>query len=168
MSDQWRFVGAGLLAPVTAASLRRPEWRPLAALLWHQTEEWVWPGGFKRWINREVIGSDEDDFPLDARVGFVVNVAIGWSCSLLARHPAPATFLYVTHLGNAGLHAGWAVRHRRYDPGLVTAVACLAPVAVTGLRELWRERAISRAGAIAGIVGGAGLAPLLKARIRAT
>lgn len=33
------------------------------------------------------------------------------------RAAGPPAMLYVTHLGNAGLHLGWAVRHRRYDPG---------------------------------------------------
>ena len=34
-------------------AVQEPSVRPLAALLWHQTEEWVWPGGFLPWMNCE-------------------------------------------------------------------------------------------------------------------
>ena len=54
---RWPLVAAAALLPVTAAAVARPALRPLAALLWHQTEEWVCPGGFLPWINREVLGS---------------------------------------------------------------------------------------------------------------
>lgn len=61
-----------------------PTARPLAALLWHQTEEWVWLGSFLPWINRAVIGSDEDEFPIDRRIGFLINVVLGWGFSIAA------------------------------------------------------------------------------------
>jgi hypothetical protein len=121
------------VAPISALAVRRPEFRPLAALLWHQTEEWVWPGSFLPWINRSVLGSGQDEFPIDRRLGFIINVVLGWGGSLAATKPslaaAPVTALYVSHFGNAALHVSWAVRHRRYDPGVVTAVAALAPAA---------------------------------------
>jgi hypothetical protein len=59
---------------MSALAVQQPAVRPLAALLWHQAEEWVWPGGFLPWMNREVIGSDDDELPLDRRIGFVINV----------------------------------------------------------------------------------------------
>ncbi len=171
---RWPLVGAAALGPVTALARRRTEWRPLCALLWHQTEEWVWPGGFLPWINREVIGSDEDEFPLDKRIGFAVNVALGWGGSLATMlGPAaavPAALLYVSHIGNFGLHVSWAVRNRRYDPGTVTAVVALLPVGVTGLRRLHSDPAVSRRALGAGILGGvavsAALMEALKWRMR--
>jgi hypothetical protein len=75
---RWPLVAAGAVVPVTAIAIERREWRPLAALLWHQTEEWVWPGSFLPWINREVIGSGDDEFPIDRRLGFIINVLFGW------------------------------------------------------------------------------------------
>ncbi|HEY6891287.1 MAG TPA: HXXEE domain-containing protein [Solirubrobacter sp.] len=170
---RWPQVAAAALLPVTAAAVRRPALRPLAALLWHQSEEWVWPGGFLPWLNREVLGSEADEFPLDRRIGLVINVGFGWGMSLATaagpRAAAPATFLYVTHVGNAGLHLGWALRHRRYDPGAVTAVLALMPVAVIGLRRLHQDPAVPRramaVGAIAGLAASAALVPLLKRRV---
>jgi hypothetical protein len=171
---RWPLVAAAAVGPVTAAAVRRPGLRPLAALLLHQTEEWVWPGGFLPWMNREVLGSDEDEFPLDPRLGLLINVGLGWSTSLGTmagrRAAAPSAFLYVSHLGNATLHLQWAIRHRRYDPGLLTALLTLAPVAIIGLRALHAHPEVSRgalaAGTVAGAASAVALPPLLKRRLR--
>ncbi|HET6550210.1 MAG TPA: HXXEE domain-containing protein [Solirubrobacter sp.] len=171
---RWPLVAAAAVAPVSIAAARRPELRPLAAMLLHETEEWVWPGGFLPWMNREVLGSDEDEFPLDRRLGLVINVGLGWGASLGTiagpRAAAPSALLYVTHLGNAALHLQWAARHRRYDPGAVTAALTLLPVAVTGLRALHRDPEVSRRaltmGAVAGAAISVALPPLLSRRSR--
>jgi hypothetical protein len=171
---RWPLVCATGLVPVTVAATGRPGLRPLAALLWHQTEEWVWPGEFLPWINREVLGSNEDEFPIDRRLGFLINVVFGWgfSAATMAGPAAatPAALLYATHLGNAGLHLAWAARHRRYDPGSVTSLATLAPVATAGLRQLARDPAVPTASLRRGVAGGvavsAVLIPILKRRKR--
>lgn len=171
---RWPLVGAAALIPITAFAVSDKRARPLAALLWHQTEEWVWPGGFLPWINREVLEGESDEFPIDRRAGFVINVGFGWGLSALAAFapnaPAPAAALYVSHLGNAGLHVGWALKNHRRDPGLVTAVATLVPIAVVGLRDLATDESVSRPqlafGASAGVVLAAGLAPLMKFKLR--
>jgi Protein of unknown function with HXXEE motif len=171
---RWPLVGGVGLLPVTAAAARQPGLRPLAALLWHQTEEWVWPGAFLPWINRDVLGSSDDEFPIDRRLGFIINVVLGWGLSLgsLAgrRVASLTTALYVSHLGNAALHVSWAARHRRYDPGSVTAVLTLTPVAVSGLSRLVGDPAVPTFALRAGVAGGmavsAGLVPALKSRLR--
>jgi hypothetical protein len=172
---RWPVVGAAGLLPVSAAAVTRPSLRPLAALLWHQTEEWVWPGWFLPWINREVLGSDEDEFPIDRVLGFTINVVFGWGLSLATaagpRATTPTTALYVSHLGNAALHVSWAIRNRRYDPGVVTAIATLLPTAVAGLRGVARDTRVPHRALNAGVIGGVllstGLVPMLKLRMRA-
>jgi len=170
---RWPLVGAAALGPVALASIRWAELRPLAVLLSHQTEEWVWPGGFLPWINREVLGSDDDEFPLDRRAGFVINVGLGWALSLSTlagpRAAAPQALLYVSHIGNAALHVGWAARHRRVDPGVATGALGLLPLGVSGLRKLAKDPEVARSSLAAGVVGGilfaAGMAPFLRARL---
>lgn len=161
-------MAAAAAAPVTVAAVRRPGLRPLAALLLHQSEEWVWPGGFLPWMNREVLGSDADEFPLNRRLGLVINVGLGWSASLATmvgrRAAAPSAFLYASHLGNVGLHARWALRHRRYDPGLVTALGTLAPTGILGLRALRGDRRARAVGAALGAASSVALPALLKRR----
>jgi hypothetical protein len=169
---RWPLVGAAGLIPVSVAASERAELRPLAALLWHQTEEWVWPGSFLPWINREVIGSEADEFPLDRRLGFLINVAFGWGFSAAAGAglAEPAALLYVSHIGNAALHLSWAIRHRRYDPGTVTSAVTLLPVAIDGLRRLAADPDVSaralRRGIAAGITSSVALLPLMKWRTR--
>jgi hypothetical protein len=169
---RWPLVGAAGLIPVSVAATERSELRPLAALLWHQTEEWVWPGSFLPWINRQVLGSDEDEFPLDRRLGFVINVVFGWGFSAAAGAGAvePAALLYATHIGNAGLHLSWAIRKRRYDPGTISSVVTLLPVAIGGLRRLAADPEVSRRALRRGIGGGVvasvAMIPAMKWRAR--
>lgn len=171
---RWPRVAAAALLPVSAAATRRPALRPLAALLSHQTEEWVWPGGFLPWINREVLSSSQDEFPIDRRAGLLINVVYGWGLSLTpllgARRAGPAAALYVSHLGNAALHVTWAARHRRYDPGTITSLTTLGPVAIVELKALATDPAVSRrslaAGIASGLLASASLLPALKRRVR--
>jgi hypothetical protein len=171
---RWPWVAATAAAPVSVFAIDRAELRPLAALLLHQTEEWVWPGAFLPWLNRTVLGSDDDEFPIDRRTAFAINVVLGWGGSLAAAKPelaaAPAAALYTSHLGNAALHISWAVSNRRYDPGVVTAALALVPVAVVGLRELHQNPDVSaramRIGVAQGTVLGGALLPVLRWRLR--
>jgi hypothetical protein len=171
---RWPLVAAVAAGPVCAAAVRRPALRPLAALLCHQTEEWVWPGGFLPWLNREVLGSDHDELPMDRRLAFFINVGAGWGGSLAAaagpRAAGPAAALYVSHLGNTAMHLSWAVRHRRYDPGLVTALVALTPAAIGGLRDLRADPTAAprarRAGLVAGAAASVALMPLVRRRGR--
>lgn len=171
---RWPLIGAAALIPTTAAAIQRPALRPLAALLWHQTEEWVWPGAFLPWINRDVLGSDEDEFPIDRRTGFVINVLFGWGSALGAvlgpAGAAPAAMLYTSNLGNLGLHLSSAIRERGYNPGSVTAVVTLTPIAISGLRALLADPDVSarqvKLGVASGVLMSVALVPALKWRLR--
>jgi hypothetical protein len=166
---RWPFVAAAAALPVSIASVRRPGLRPLAALLWHQSEEWYWPGGFLPWINHELFGGT-DEFPLDRRMAVVVNVWLGWGVSLVVaagpRAAAPAVLLYTSHVANAGMHVGWAARHRRYDPGVVTSVVALLPATFLGVRQLLREPSVSRRSLAIGAAGGLAVTAALPVTMR--
>jgi hypothetical protein len=173
---RWPLVAAGLAPPATAAALvggrwlrgdgRWVYWLPGLALLWHQAEEWVWPGGFLPWINRTVLGGGADEWPLTRRAGFGINVGLGWGLALLAalggpRLPLPAAVNTGFLLGNVALHLGAAAAQRRYNPGLVTATALFVPLALAGGRA---ARAAGPApllglggGAVASLAGFVGL-----------
>jgi hypothetical protein len=180
--------------PLTAAALVLPSWGLAAAAgdglrrddLWvaalglpilvtHQTEEWVRPGGFLPFCNERLLGSDEPTWPLSERDGFHVNVTIDWSSAILAalawrRSAAPAAFVLWIEAGNAAMHAGMALRERRYNPGLVTATLLMATHAAAGARVLRRSRRLSRSAALgaaaAGIAFSAGLPLAMKLRMR--
>ena len=150
---RWPWVAAALALPssLALAALRGRLkggawllWAPTPALFWHQTEEWVVPGGFLPWINRTVLGSAADEYPITRRTGFVINVVVGWGLNLAsARLGLRAPFLAATVLasfaGNVALHGSAAVRQRSYNPGLGSALLLLAPTAAAGFASLARN-----------------------------
>ncbi len=150
---------------------QRWRWAAMPILLNHQVEEWVWPGGFMEWLNRDVFGSTQEHVPLDPETAFVVNVRLGWGFSLAAsglgdRVPALAIAVAVSHAGNAVLHLGWAARERRWDPGAVTAALLMVPWSVAGLRRRLGPDGAPPAQQVAGVVAGAASAALLMVRLR--
>lgn len=151
LHGRWPAVAAGSALPVAGVvrQLRRTDpaaavaWLPLAVLLVHQTEEWVWPGGFLPWINQTVLRSSTAEWPITRRLGFTVNVGLGWGVSALAAVAADSapwvgganTGLMV---GNIGMHCLAAARQRRYNPGLVTAVVLFSPTVAISSAS-WRR-----------------------------
>jgi hypothetical protein len=172
---------AAIAAPLSSAALcaahgrmdaeQRWRWTALPVLLWHQVEEWVWPGGFIEWLNRDVMGSSEDLAPLTPRRASVINVGFGWGMSLATsaladRLPAVAIFTSASHAANAGMHLGWAARHRRWDPGAVTSALLLVPWSAVGLRTRLGRNGAPVAHQLAGLAAGAGSFLLLLAGMR--
>ena len=179
---RWPWASAALLVPASAAAVRRRDWLAadgrwvaglaLPVLLAHQTEEWVRPGGFLPFANQRLLGSDAPTFPLTERAGFWINVPLGWGTAaggmaLWSRTPALAAAVLGIELGNVAMHCGMAVRERRYNPGVATAVALFLPHTVAGAGWLVRSR---RAGgrtlgaAAIGAASGLVLPQLLKRR----
>ena len=133
---RWPWGAAGLVVPTwSAAALRRGElledglWvagLALPILVSHQTEEWVWPGGFLPFCNQRLLGSDRPDWPLTERDGFHVNVTVGWASALAGLAlwrltPVAAAAVLWIEAGNVLMHTGVAIRERRYNPGVATA-----------------------------------------------
>jgi hypothetical protein len=182
---RWPWAAAALVAPAWASlAARRGELREdgrwVAALAFpilvtHQTEEWVWPGGFLPFCNEQLLGSDRPDWPLTERDGFHVNVTVGWvsaiaGLALWRRTPTVAAGVLWLEAGNALMHTAMAVRNRRYNPGVATAAGLMAPHAAAGARWLARSGRLSsrqRLLAAAAGVGFAGLPLAMKLRMRA-
>jgi hypothetical protein len=146
----------------------------LPILLSHQTEEWVWPGGFLPFANQQVLGSDKPDWPLTVRDGFHLNVSVGWTSAIAGlllwrRTPAPAAAVLWLEGGNVALHTGLALRKRRYNPGVATAAILMAPHAVAAARWMRRSGRLSRRTGVAAAVAGlsiTGLPLAMKVRMR--
>ncbi|MFN8150711.1 MAG: HXXEE domain-containing protein [Solirubrobacterales bacterium] len=183
----WPLVSAATAGPASALVLARREtfladgawvrWLPLPALLLHQTEEWVWPGGFLPWFNREVMGSGEDEYPITRRDGLIINVGMGWVVALAAgaggeSRPGIASAQLAMLLGNSGLHLAEVARTRTYNPGSLTAAALFLPLGIAGMRQLRRqERREGRGrevavGAALGAASAAALMAVMRRRMR--
>jgi hypothetical protein len=181
---RWPWVAAGLVVPTwSLAAARRSELREdglwvaglaLPILVSHQSEEWIWPGGFLPFCNTRLLGSDRPDWPLTERDGFHVNVTAGWlsavaGLALWRRTPVVAAGVLWMEAGNVLMHTAMAMRERRYNPGVVTATVLMVPHAAAGARWLAHSRRVShRQGLLASAVGGtfAGLPLAMKMRMR--
>ena len=181
---RWPWGAAGLVVPTwSAAAVRRGElledglWvagLALPILVSHQTEEWVWPGGFLPFCNQRLLGSDRPDWPLTERDGFHVNVTVGWASAvaglaLWRLTPVAAAAVLWIEVGNVLMHTGVAIRERRYNPGVATAALLMAPHVAAGGRWLAGSQRLSRSeGLLAAAVGiaFAGLPLAMKARMR--
>jgi Protein of unknown function with HXXEE motif len=162
---RWPWLAAAGAVPATFAAGASDEsllWAPLPAYFWHQTEEWVWPGGFLPWCNREVLGSDEDEYPITRRLGCAINTGGGWALAALAgsrgwRSPRLAAAVYAMLAANAAFHVRESARVRGYRPGLVSAVLVLAPLGAGGLAITARRSSPAQAalGAALGLAGSA-------------
>jgi hypothetical protein len=179
---RWPWASAALVVPAaTAAAVRRGRlardgrWvagLALPILLAHQTEEWVRPGGFLPFANQRLLGSELPTFPLTERLGFWINVPLGWGTAaggllLWRRTPALAGAVVGIELANVAMHGGMAARERRYNPGVVTASTLLLPHALAGawwLARSRRARIATLAAAAAGLSSGVLAPPLLKRR----
>jgi hypothetical protein len=179
---RWPWAACALVVPTWfAVGVRRSDLREdgvwvaalaLPILVSHQSEEWVWPGGFLPFCNMRLLGSDRPDWPLTERDGFRVNVIAGWLSAvaglvLWRRTPVVAAGVLCVEAGNALMHVSTAVRERRYNPGAVTAAMLLAPHAAAGARWLARSGRLSRRqGALAGVAGVAFAALPLAMKVR--
>jgi hypothetical protein len=168
---RWPWVAAALAIPSTlgliAGSGRLKEdsrwalWAPIPVLFWHQTEEWVIPGGFLPYVNRRAIGSSEDEYPLTRRLGLFINVGPGWGLNIAAatlsmRVPLLGTTALAMLMGNVALHGLMGIRFRSYNPGLATALTLLAPLGSAGLVSLGRDPRVGKGQVALGV--GLGLA----------
>jgi hypothetical protein len=156
---RWPWAAAALVGPTWGAAFARRDalraddaWVALLGLpilVTHQTEEWVCPGGFLPFCNERLLGSGRPTWPLTSRDGFHVNVTAGWGTAILAallwrRSAAPATLVLWAEAGNAAMHAGMALRERRYNPGLLTAVALMGVHAAAARHALHRSGRLGR------------------------
>jgi Protein of unknown function with HXXEE motif len=181
---RWPWAAAGLVVPTwSVAAARRAVLRDeglwvaglaFPILVSHQTEEWVWPGGFLPFCNERLLGSDRPEWPLTERDGFHVNVTIGWvsavaGLALWRRTPLVAAGVLWMEAGNVLMHTAMAVRERRYNPGVVTAAMLMASHAAAGGRWLARSGRASRRQRLLTTAAGiafAGLPLAMKMRMR--
>ncbi len=108
-------------------------WFLLPALMIHQAEEYLLPGGFAQWLNREVLRSGADDRPLTPQKVVLFNIIVGWPAMALAgwaglRWPYISLPLTGIVFVNAWFHTVMLVVRRHCHPGAVTALLVLIPV----------------------------------------
>jgi FtsH-binding integral membrane protein len=110
----------------------------LVTLLLHQFEEYQFPGGFPRMVNKALFnGQKPDRYPLNSNTALIINLSIGWTLYFLA-------FLFAEHavwlaiasmlvsFGNVIAHVFlFNIKGRTfYNPGMFTALVLFLPITI--------------------------------------
>jgi hypothetical protein len=113
----------------------------LVIYMLHQTEEHLWPGGFRQFANAHVFKSGRDDWPVDEGGVALINIGYVWlPLALAAIFPGPLRWVGLGWVGltliNALTHIVTSIRFRIYNPGLVTSIVPFLPFTIW---VLWHE-----------------------------
>lgn len=150
INNVWQLLGGGVLAPVILTVLlllwfTQPDivfyqwllWLHLPLFMFHEFEEYVLPGGFRKFINTETgLAADPpaDDRPANELYLFIVNVGLFWPLiiagGLLAVVAPWVGFIVVMLqiLMNVFTHSfAFQTRHRGYNPGFITNIFVIIP-----------------------------------------
>jgi len=101
----------------------------------HQIEEYLFPGGFLRWFNRDVFRSDSDRSPISAKVAIFINLGLGWPLyAAVGFVGLENTWLSMPAMGilfvNAWFHIALSLSTNRYSPGTFTSIMVLLPLSL--------------------------------------
>jgi hypothetical protein len=112
-------------------------WMQLPIYLLHQFEEHNW-NGFKNYVNRNVFKVKEDDFPLNDKIIFWVNIPIVWILIPIfsgLSHLNIMFGLWIPYFAvfNSLTHVIVSVRNREYNPGLLVSLILGIPVGIYAL-----------------------------------
>ena len=94
--------------------------------MFHQTEEHLWPGGFKNYINHVINGLPEGEEKLTDTEVFWINILLVWVAFLIFGalsfvNIGFGLFIIVFSVINCLTHIYQGVRRKEWNPGLVMA-----------------------------------------------
>jgi hypothetical protein len=107
----------------------------LVIYMLHQTEEHLWPGGFRQFTNARVFESGRDDWPVDRGGVALINIGCVWlPVAAAALFPQALRWLGLAWVAltlvNAVTHIVTSIRFRCYNPGLATAIVLFVPFTI--------------------------------------
>ena len=117
-------------------------WIHFTTLLIHQYEEYVFPGGFKDFFNKNIYNKNPViRSPLTDQGVLFVNIGLGWSAYLYAAfHGMNAIWLAIglclVTIFNGFLHTFLLVFKRKYNPGVVSSILLMIPFGIYLMKEL--------------------------------
>ena len=108
----------------------------------HQTEEYIFPGGFGKFFNTKIFNLETEDEPLDENFIFYVNVIIVWIvlpvCGLLStlNYNFGLWLPYFSFFAGVA-HVALALKAKKlYNPGLMVSLFINIPVGLWSIRYL--------------------------------
>jgi hypothetical protein len=133
-------------------------WIQLPIYWLHQFEEFVFPGGFMETFNRQILGSDEREWPLSRKEVFWINIPIIYIAfplsAILAGIVDISIGIWTAYFSilNAISHVGVFVRKKKYNPGLFVSVFLNIPFGVFAVWYFYSNDVISVLGHLVGIL----------------
>jgi len=149
INSAWQVTGGGIVAPVLLTFLiiqfftneglvlfQWLLWLHLPFTMFHEFEEYVFPGGFKLFINTKTILSPavvKDDVPANDPYIFFVNIVLIWPWLILGAvfYTLPwigfSAILFQFLINNVQHTVVFQVKQRGYNPGLFTTMFILIP-----------------------------------------
>lgn len=118
-------------------------WFCLPLYMIHQFEEYVWPGGFQKEINR-IISKEESVEILTSKDTFFINILFIWVLTpvliIFAHFSVIFPIIMVTIVGVNGLtHIFAAIRFQKYNPGLIMSILFNIPLSIYILTVIYRD-----------------------------
>lgn len=132
-------------------------WAPLASVILHISEEFVYPGGFPAWYRRY----RADASRVTRRFLVIINALLVVVClnigTLGGTTIGVVYWLAITALlCTNGIWHGWAsLRSHSYSPGMITGLLVYVPLATFGYWEFLRAGDVSMPTAILAAIAGA-------------
>lgn len=115
----------------------------------HETEEYVFPGGFKRFINKDIFNFDTEEKPMDDNFIFAINIGFIWILlpvfGLLSKISLNFGLWipYFTIIAGVA-HIGLAIKaHKIYNPGLIISLTLNIPVGLAVVNYFFNTGVIS-------------------------
>ena len=123
-------------------------WLQFVVYLIHQFEEYILPGGFVAFFNKNLLQSKIADYPLDKKASFWINIPIIFIAfplsAILAGTLDIAIGIWTAYFSviNAASHVGMSFMYK-YNPGLLVSMFLNIPVGLYTIYFFASENLIS-------------------------
>ncbi|NRB63778.1 MAG: HXXEE domain-containing protein [Saprospiraceae bacterium] len=123
-------------------------WLQFVVYLIHQFEEYILPGGFVAFFNKNLLQSKIADYPLDKKASFWINIPIIFIAfplsAILAGTLDIAIGIWTAYFSviNAASHVGMSFKYK-YNPGLLVSMFLNIPVGLYTIYFFASENLIS-------------------------
>ncbi len=123
-------------------------WIQFVVYLFHQFEEYILPGGFVKFFNNKMLGSNKDNYPLDDVASFWINIPIIFMAyplsAILAGQVDISIGIWTAYFSiiNAISHVGIYFKHR-YNPGFFVSLFLNIPVGIYTIHYFNAQNLIS-------------------------
>lgn len=108
----------------------------------HQTEEYIFPGGFQRFFNLDIFKFKTPDQPLNTNMIYHINVATTWILLPLFGFLSLIDYRFGLWIPYFSIFAGLGhiilgiKAHKWYDPGLIVSIVLNIPIGIWAVADL--------------------------------